>query len=44
MVWVDGKGYVRIAKARAYQAMGINVRWETAEEEPEKILPLQYKD
>jgi hypothetical protein len=44
MVWVDGKGYVKIAKAHAYQAIGLNVEWGTAEPEPEKTVPLQYKD
>lgn len=43
MVWVDGKGPVKIAKAYAYQALGLKVHWETAEPD-DTNKPLQYKD
>jgi hypothetical protein len=44
MVWVEGKGYVLIAKAYAYQALGRKVHWDTAEPE-ENINPgLAYKN
>lgn len=45
MVWVEGKGPVRISKAYAYQALGLKVHWDTAEPEPEEEKPrLPYKD
>ena len=47
MVWVEGKGPVRIAKAHVYQALGLKVHWDTAEpdqDEQDKLRPLQYKD
>jgi hypothetical protein len=44
MVWVDGKGYVKIAKAHAYAALGLHVRWDTAEPEPEVNPGLAYKN
>lgn len=43
-VRVAGRGYVRIAAARAYQAAGLHVDWETALPELDQIRPLQYKD
>lgn len=43
-VRVHGKGYVRIAMARAYQAAGLKVDWGTAIHEHDQIRPLQYKD
>lgn len=43
-VRVHGKGYVRIAMARAYQAAGIKVDWGTALHDPDQIKPLQFKD
>lgn len=44
MVWVEGKGPVRIAKAYAYAALGLKVHWDTAEQEDDSNKPLQYKD
>lgn len=43
-VRVPGKGYVRIAMARAYQAAGLHVDWGTALPDRDQIRPLQYKD
>lgn len=43
-VRVPGKGYVRIALARAYQAAGLRVDWGTANHDPDTIRPLQYKE
>jgi hypothetical protein len=44
MVWVEGKGYVRKAKAHAYAALGLKVHWETAEPDPNATARLPYKD
>ena len=44
MVWVEGKGYVRKAKAYAYQALGLKVRWETDQPDPDETARLPYKD
>jgi hypothetical protein len=44
MVWVEGKGYVRIAKAHAYAALGLTVRWDTAEPEDNVNTGLAYKN
>lgn len=44
MVWVDGKGYVLIAKAHAYAALGLTVHWDTAEPEESTNPGLAYKN
>lgn len=44
MVWVDGKGYVLIAKAHAYAALGLKVHWDTAEPDETTKARLPYKD
>lgn len=43
-VRVPGKGYVRIAMARAYQAAGLHVDWGTALPDPDQTRALQYKE
>lgn len=44
MVYVEGKGPVKIAKAYAYQALGHKVHWDTAEPDESTEARLPYKD